>query len=187
MKQSNIKVLEFRKELKKLLKKYNYLLYGSTFIDEEGINILDEGVEETFSMKPYYSDYELYKVDENNEAVNLRKEYILSKFSIEQHSDIGNLNKRVGIITNNESKADIVLNYIHLKDRDNVVKYRVGKDYSKLTLKDGTHYIWITPTDYNRGYKLGKAYIDKDIDTEILNNIVLPMCSYCTRDNITVI
>ncbi len=56
-----------------------------------------------------------------------------------------------------------------------------------MTLKDGTHYIWITPTDYNRGYKLGKAYIDKDIDTEILNNIVLPMCSYCTRDNITVI
>jgi hypothetical protein len=112
---------------------------------------------------------------------------ILNMFPIEGRSIYSPLKIKAGIFTNNINKAERVFNRIYNDNKDSVVRYINGKNDKSIMLSDGTWYVWIKPTLNARGHRCRKAYIDKDIDINTLHDLIIPICIYCTREDVIVI
>lgn len=95
---------------------------------------------------------------------------------------------RCGIFTKDYNIAKQIMDryYNGNKDKNNVEYYRQNKINLNLRLKDGTDYIWIKPIDSSRGYRCSKAHIDLNISDDILQKIVMPICSHCKKNDIEI-
>lgn len=192
MNDNDLKVLKFRKELKDLLNKYNYDISGTVF-DDGSINIEDKSSGNIFVISDEYSNYNVSKevlVENKNydyEYKSIMEEYILSSFTNDKLS-FDNSKMRIGIVTANEEKADKLFEDIFNKNKENVKRYIDSKNQKEILLNDNiTCYIWVKPCESSKGYKLKSAYIDKDIDVEIFENVIIPICAYCKKDDIKII
>lgn len=107
----------------------------------------------------------------------MNEEFILNHFA----------KTKVGIFTSDEYKAEVILSEIYDRNRNDVKGFKNGREYKQLMLNDGTYYVWIRPTDSARGHKCRKAYIDKNIDIQTFEEIIVPICIFCSRNDIKVI
>lgn len=179
MKEYEYKALEFRNELVDLLNKYKYNLMG---LDDCNMQIVDYKNDKCFMLKSSYDDYEM--LDFFND--NIMSKYILERFP-ESDNWIKPANKNVGIITNNYKKATDLFTQLEQEHLGKIVRFINSKERKELILDDNTFYKWVKPSDNSRGHRFRKVYIDKNITLDKLNNIILPICVYCLREDITVI
>lgn len=86
---------------------------------------------------------------------------------------------RINIYCNKIDKGRRYLEEV-MKDilKEDIVKYRVNACETSLELTDGTIYKVILATDSARGNKCNFAYIDTDINMEIVQNIIYPSIVY---------
>ena len=90
----------------------------------------------------------------------------------------------IGIVSSRRL-AETVMDNIQTKYMSEAQKYMKSKYNIELYLKDGTRFVLCPLSEASRGRRLTYALIDKNIhDTELLNNIVYPMCAYCKEDEI---
>lgn len=179
MDKNQLNFLQFRTELLELLGKYNYKISG-TNLGDGSINV-ENNKGNIYILRDAYSDYEALDNDYNS----LPTDYIVNMFQEEHMNSF--YNYKIGIFTNNRDKASIIFEDLYNQNKENIERYRQGKDQIDLLLKDGTYYTWIKPINMSRGHRCCKAYIDKNLTLDILNTVVVPICAYCTRENITVI
>ena len=180
MNKQDLNLISFRSELIELLNKYRYEISGTGF-DDGSMRIEDTKGKNIYLLRDSYSDYEALDDDWNTLSTN----YIINMFP-EDHMTQFN-NGKIGVFTNKRDKASIIFEELYSQNKENVERYRQSKDQIDLLLKDGDYYTWIKPTDNSRGHRCYKAFIDKNITLDILNTIVVPICVYCTRENITII
>lgn len=192
MNDNDLKVLKFRKELKGLLNKYNYNISG-TVLDDGSMNIEDKSSGNMYYMKDEYSNYnvskEVFMENENYDYtyVDIMEDYILSSF-INRELNFDNSKMRIGIITSNQEKADGLFEEIFNRNKESVKRYIDSKSQKEILLNDDiTCYVWVKPYESSKGYKLKSAYIDKDIEIEIFENVIIPICAYCKKDDIKII
>lgn len=190
MKSEDIKVLHFKDDLMKLLKKYNYDITGTNldngdiYIDTGGASYIlkdtKDIIKEVFVEDKEY-DYK-YK--------NIMKEYILESFKNSESREMccGNFCRvNTGIVTNDRNKAKTILDELAYVNEGNIFRYIQGREDLRLILNDKTNYVWINPVNRARGYRLQNAWIDKNVGLEVFNELIIPMCCYCGKDNIKVI
>lgn len=186
MNDSDLKVLNFRKELKDLLRKYNYDISGTVF-DDGSMNIEDKSTDSYYIIQDEYNDYEIRKSNDEGKYESLMEDYILSSFTNDELS-FDNSKMRIGVITKSEEKADKIFKEIFNSNKENVKRYIDSKNQKEILFNDNiTCYVWVKPYESARGYKLKSAYIDKNIDIEIFENVIIPICAYCKKDDIKVI
>lgn len=191
MNSEDVKVLHFKDDLMKLLKKYDYDITGTNldngdiYIETKsnGCYILKDTkdiVKEVFVEDKEY-DYE-YK--------NIMEEFILKSFKHSESREMcfGNFSRvSTGIVTNDRNKAENILDKLAENNEGNIIRYIQGKEDLRLILEDKTNYVWINPMNKARGYRLQNAWIDKNIGLEVFEELIVPMCCYCGKDNIKVI
>lgn len=171
--------LKFRTELIELLNKYRLEISGTGF-DDGSMRIESMKNGSAYILKDIYSNYEAVDTDWNPLPTN----YILNMFPEEYTPPFKN--KKVGIFTNNSNKAWLIFEDLANQNKDNINRYRKSLDHIDLLLKDGTYYTWIKTIDNSRGHKCQKAYIDKNLTLKELQEIVVPICTHCERENIIV-
>lgn len=171
--------ISFRSELIELLNKYRYKI-SETNLDDGSMNI-EDNKGNAYILRDSYSDYEALDNDYNP----LPTDYIINMFQEEHMTQFHN--GKIGIFTNNRNKASAFFEDLYNQNKEDVERYRQGKDQIDLLLKDGDYYTWIKPIDMSRGHRCCKAFIDKNLTLDILQEIVVPICAYCTRKNIIVI
>lgn len=186
MKNEDIKVLSFRKELKDLLNKYNYDISGTVF-DDGSMNIEDKSSGSSYVIEDEYNNYEILKSNTEGKYDNLMEQYILNCFTNDE-LNFDNSKARIGIITSNEEKADKIFEEIFNSNKGNIKRYIDSKNQKEILFEDNiTHYVWVRPSNSARGCRFKGAYIDKDINIEIFENVIIPICAFCKKDNIKVI
>jgi len=179
MDKKDLNFISFRSELLELLNKYKYEISG-TNLDDGSMNI-DDNKGNIYILRDAYSDYEALDNDWNT----LPTDYIINMFQEEHIPPF--CNDKIGIFTNNRDKALRFFENLNNQNKENVERYRQGKDQIDLLLKDGTYYTWIKPIDMSRGYRCYKAFIDRNLTLNELQMIVVPICVYCKKENIIVI
>jgi len=180
MNKNDLNFISFRSELIELLSKYKYEISG-TNLDDGSMNVNDNRNGKIYILRDSYSDYEALDNDYNP----LPTDYIGNMFQEEHITPF--YNYKIGIFTNNRDKASIFFENLYGENKENVDKYMRSESQLSLLLKDGTYYTWVKPIDNSRGHRCCKAYVDKNLTLDILNTVVVPICAYCTRENITVI
>ena len=90
-----------------------------------------------------------------------------------------------GIITSNRDKAkQIIENIKNSLEEDLIYKFIISDYNIELLTKNNKRYIWLNPNEQRCGLKLQSAYIDSSIDDDIFRIIILPACTYCSRDTV---
>ena len=178
-----LKVLNFRDELINLLNKYNFDLYADN--KDNGDMIIDTGRQ--YIMSDSNRNYSISDVINNN---NLIEEYIKETFIGSQQHEFCNgnySNYYCGIFTNDSCKADEIMNKIYKDNKDNIIRFVKGENDKYILFKDGTIYKWVRPILNSRGYRFKSAYIDKELDKKVLDEVVFPIiCLYAGENNIKV-
>jgi len=180
MNKNDLNFISFRSELIELLSKYRYDISG-TNLDDGSMSIENNRNGKIYTLRDSYSDYEALDNDYNP----LLTDYIINMFQ-EEHM-IPFCNNKIGVFTNNRDKASMFFDDLYNKNKENVEKYWQSKDNISLVLKDETYYTWIKPIDNSRGHRCFKVFIDKNLTLNQLHTVVVPICAYCTRENITII
>ena len=89
---------------------------------------------------------------------------------------------RINIFCAKFNKGISYLEYImNGLDKDNIVKHIRTRAYACLELKDGTIYQVILVEECSKGTKCNFAYIDTDIDIDIVQNIIYPSILYSNK------
>ena len=112
------------------------------------------------------------------------EEYILNCFEKNKQSNFNY--SKIGVFTDDYNKAEEFFTNIYHNRRLEINYYRNSREIQEIRLLDGTLYKWIRPIYNSRGYRCDKAYIDKNLTLDELNYIVIPICVYCSRENVTV-
>lgn len=185
MNKEDKKVLQFRSDLIKLLNQYNYNISG-TNLDNGYMNIEDNFNGTNYIIKDEYSSYCVLKENNERNYENLNEQYILSCFSNNKIT-IDNSRMSIGIITSDKEKADDIFEDIITSNKGHIKHYANGLTNREIILDNGTRYVWIKPLDSARGFRLKGAYIDRNIDIELFDNVIRPMFVYCRKDDIKII
>jgi hypothetical protein len=177
MDKNDFEFLKFRTELIELLEKYKYEISGTGWEDDSSIEISNSRKGILYTISDSCDNYQIY-----NES--FLEEYILSCF--EENKEISFHNSKIGVFTHDRDKVEKLFTNIYHDKRQEIDYYRNSRELQEIGLLDGTLYKWIKPNDGSRGHKCGKAYIDKNLTLNELNYIVVPICVYCSRENIIV-
>ena len=89
------------------------------------------------------------------------------------------------VFTNNRMKAKSIIDY-YIKNYE-YVRAIIGENDMKVDLADGRRVKWVKPSDNARGHRCSEVYIDKDIDDDILNTVIKPICIHCTPETMRII
>jgi hypothetical protein len=116
--------------------------------------------------------------------MNTIEEYILNCF--EENKENNFHYSKIGVFTNDRNKAEKLFTNIYHDKRQEIDYYRNSREIQEIRLLEGTLYKWIRPIDNSRGNRCDKAYIDKNLTLDELNYIVIPICVYCSRENVIV-
>jgi len=115
---------------------------------------------------------------------NFIEEYILHFF--EDSKELKLHNSKIGVFTNDYYKALKLFTNLYHDKRQEIDSYRNSESIQEIRLLNGTQYLWIKPINNSRGHRCEKAYIDKNLTLNELNNIVIPICVYCRREDVVV-
>lgn len=183
---NDLKVLQFRDELLNLLRKYNYNIEGTIF---GGINIKSK--ENLYLMTDKYSvQKEIIDEDDTYKYEFIIDDYIKLHFKGErpEFAGLNNVKVYAGVFTNSEYKAIIFFDNLIQEQGEakNLKQFINSKERKEVILNDDTRYVWIKISDNSRGYRVHRAYIDRDITLEELHNLILPLC-YSGKDDIEII
>lgn len=180
MKNKDKKFIEFRSELINLLDKYNCEISG-TALDDGSMQITDLCNGEINILTDSFNNYNMKDADYND----ISTDYILNMF--DDKISIKPNKARVGIFTNSNEKALKLLDDIYNDTKkQNIKHYKKSKDNAQIMMNDGTHYIVIPPRRSSIGYRCSKAYIDKTVTINQLNDIILPICIYCEKKDVII-
>ena len=186
MKESEIKVLNFREELIKLCHKYKCNICGSynDFNDDFCIEF-DDGLNYTAKA----NGISVFTVDANEKREYIIDKYVKSMFrdEVSQMQGLNNIKVSHIIFSNNKVKANekmenILSQHILLDNVERII--RTKEEIKEIILKDGTRYIWCKPNDNARGYRCNHAFIDRDLSLEIIENNIIPIAFYCSKDTV---
>lgn len=73
-----------------------------------------------------------------------------------------------------EDARTFLENIVEKLNYDDILEMKITKDNYQVTLKDGTLYKAVPATESARGLKCQKVYIQRGIDEEIINCVILP-------------
>lgn len=174
-----LKLLEFKKELKELITKYEvsiegahtgngdmYLYFnGISYILSDELNIYQEKCgffEDTWIME------------------DIRKDLFLSSFP--KTNNYTHQQNKTLICTNDRDKAIAYMNGLN-----NIEKCTISKtDVSFVS--DGIYYKWVKLINNSKGNRYDGLVLDLDLLTdeneEMINYVLLPMCIFCTKDTV---
>ena len=78
------------------------------------------------------------------------------------------------VVTSDRQKAEKLMKRIE-SDHMARVCYRINKiDDMLIQFTDGVRLKWVRPTEYARGYRIGRMWCDAGVDRDILNAVILP-------------
>jgi hypothetical protein len=178
MDKNDFNFLKFRTDLIELLNKYKFELSGTCF-DDGTMNVHDIRSGKNHVISDSINYYQVYDEEDFIE------EYILSFFKDNKESRLNN--SKIGIFTNDYFKASNFFTNLYHSKRQEIDFYRNSESIQEIKLLDGTQYLWIKPIDNSRGHRVEKAYIDRNLTLNELCYIVVPICVYCTTDNVKII
>lgn len=183
---NDIKVLEFREELIKLYKKYDCNICGS-YNDFNDDFIIEFNNGKNYVVKA--KGISLYTNNINEEREYVIDKYVKSMFGSEIRDMMGLNNVKVSciIFSNDSKKANERMEYIlsqHmlLNEVYNIVRVKEG--IKEIKLKNGTRYMWCKPNDNSRGYRCNHTFIDRNLSLETIENVVIPIATYCSKDTV---
>lgn len=176
MDKNNFNFLKFRTELIELLDKYKYEISGTGY-DDGSMEISNSRYGVLYTISDSYNNYQILNED-------FLEEYILSCF--EENKEVNYHNSKIGVFTNDRNKIEKLFTNIYHDKRQEIDYYRNSREIQEIRLLDGTQYKWIRPIYNSRWHRCDKAYIDKNLTLDELNYIVIPICVYCSRENVTV-
>lgn len=82
------------------------------------------------------------------------------------------------VFTNNKEKARAKLEEIK-SIKNNLSRFYETKTELVYIFEDGVAWHWVSVNENRRGFKAKKAYIDNDINSDMLSTIVFPSCAHC--------
>ena len=172
------RALSFTKDLKDLLKRYDYELSG-TGIDDGSMNIeTNDG--EYYTLYPTLSgDLRLINYDN----INLRRLELLTTFPKELKHKPYIEPKNILVYTDNEEKKQSIIT--NIKSIYN--NYITRGDYEIIIPDKDFKYIFVNSTGRLRGQRFKGAYIDDEISNEDFHYRLYPMLIDCTRNDIVFI
>lgn len=186
MKESDIKALQFREDLIKLCNKYKCNICGS-YNDWNDDFCIDFDNGSSYMVES--NGISIFTVD-----INDNREYIIDKHikgmfgeEVNQIQGLNNIKASYIIFSNNKAKVNvkmenIISQHILLDRIDRVIKTK--EIIKEIILKDGTRYVWVRPNDTARGYRCNHAFIDRDLSLEIIENNIMPIAFYCSKDTV---
>lgn len=80
------------------------------------------------------------------------------------------------VVTNSQSKADLIFLILETAHSENIVR-RTEHENNSLRLTqwaDGDRLVWIRPYQAH-GMRADKIWIDREIESGLLNEVILPM------------
>lgn len=110
----------------------------------------------------------------------LKEEGFLRCFPTELWNSFYTPNNKILVFSKSREK---VVDYMNsLENVDNIM---LSKDHINFS-SNGFYYRWINLRDSSRGHRCGRAIVDVDLldDFDLINNLLLPICLYCTKDTI---
>lgn len=188
----DIKALQFRDELIKLCDKYRCNVSGSNYDDGTmTLEIYDKNNDWTsyYTIKDIYQNYNLYKENDDYKMDCVMDAIINEEFDRNsgEMAGLNNIKVSCGVITNDWAKANLKFQELRCKYKDNEVEaFIINKDRMELKLINNFRYTWIKSRTSSKGYRCGKIIIDRNITLEELNEIILPMCYACGRDDVEI-
>lgn len=189
--ENDIKALQFRDELIKLCKKYNCSMSGSNKDDGNIIlEVLNRHLDFTncYTMETY-NNYSLNCDTEDYETEYIMDKYIKRQFDRES-SEMGGLNNikiAYGVITDDWGKAHLKFQELRCKyENEEIEVFSISENYMELRLINGKRYVWVRPSLCARGYRFANIIIDRNIGFEALNEVIIPICYACGRDNVEI-
>lgn len=87
------------------------------------------------------------------------------------------------VFTNNRQKAEEKLEKIK-NIKCNLVQQYKSKNGLEYVFEDGEIWRWVKINETQRSIRAFKAYIDKDVDENMLRYMVLPSCAHCSNEDI---
>lgn len=186
--ESRIKLLEFQKEFKELLIKYDLNISGDC--NDSGdmvIEFYDKEADWNYQLDMLSDSYDMYEniySDDRDISVNLMDSFILSLFPDTNDTDYWK-DSRTLIFSHNR---DRVVDYMN-KFSDFEFK-RVGKENVEFKLNNGMTYKWIQPYQGAKGYRCRYAIIDRDLDlfnNHDLRHLIMHVCLYVSKETLEII
>lgn len=192
IKSIDIKALEFRDELINLCNKYRCNVSASN--RDDGTMILDiydknNNWTSYYEMKDTYQNYALYKENDDYEIDCIMDDIIKNAFNKDsgEMAGLNNIKVSCGILTNDSAKAELKLQELYCKyNKEDVEIFIMSTDRKELRLNNGERFVWIKLNNGSRGYRCGKIIIDRNIRLEELQEIILPICYACGRDDVEI-
>lgn len=189
--ENDIKALKFRDELISLCKKYDCDITGS-YRDDGNMSLQIFNKELNWSsyyiMNPH-DNYNLREEDEDFNLIHIMDKYIMNEFDREpsEMAGLNNIKVNCGVITDDYEKARLKFQELQSKYGDEEIeRFIIGKDYMELRLTNGKRYVWVKPCMRVRGYRFANIIIDRNIEFNILNNAIIPICYACGKDNVEI-
>lgn len=116
-------------------------------------------------------------------------EYIKNMYSdeIQQMQGLNNVKVHCIIFSNDSNKAnekmqDILGDLILSNSKYDVI--RIKDNIKEIRLENGIRYIWVAPNENARGYRCNHAFIDRNLSLETIENYILPISFYCSKDTV---
>lgn len=185
MNKTDIEVLQFRDELIKLCNKYKCAVVGS--YSDWNDDFCIEFENKTYNVKA--DGYSVFIENRYEDRTYIIDEYIKNMYSdeIQQMQGLNNIKVNCIVFSNDSNKAndkmeEILNDLILLNVKYNVIKTKGG--IKEITLEDGTRYIWVTPNENARSYRCNHAFIDRNLSLETIENYVIPISFYCSKDTV---
>ena len=176
MKAEDIKVLEFRSELIELLQKYNYQISSGGDLD---FITIDTPIGNTYDLNG--SELTVCSYDGHS----IMKSYIEKFFEYNKLQQSW-ATYTTGIITMNEWKARVLFNKLHTESLEVPHEYIQSRTFLELRYSDGALTKWIKPDYSSRGYRFNRVYVDEDVTLTEFQRFVIPLCTYCNKEDIIV-
>jgi hypothetical protein len=89
---------------------------------------------------------------------------------------------KIGVVTFDEIKAREFMRKIELENKDKVIRFVKQDGVWELLLDDDRHYVWIEPTPDVKQTIIHKVYVDRNINIDIMNEVVFEICRNCFLD-----
>lgn len=183
--ENDMNVLKFREELIKLCEKYNCELSGESPQDEGDNDMCLCIGDKYYIMEDSYSNYNILDSDYNFLMDNIIKDTFNNDSG--EMAGLNNIKVYCGILTNDPIKAEIKIKQIANKfTKDEITYFINSKERKELYLNDNKKYTWIKLNSNSRGYRCGKIIIDRNITLTQLDEIVLPICYACGKNDVEI-
>lgn len=92
-----------------------------------------------------------------------------------------------GVVTTDKQKANRAIAQV-LEEQNakgnKVINAHQSKDWGEICFEDGHRIIWIGHLDNFKGFRFHRLWCDKDIDQDLLEQVILPMAVYMKYEDI---